>query len=696
MMILLGVLAIIFLFFLLFTSYNIGEFLTSRCGLTLNKWLTILVGYLGFVMMFQLLYYPAQWFQFSSVYLGICGGLFLVICLLFDLFRIKNVKKVFVNKAIWVILFLAFVCFFLYMRTLPHDYWYFDDCFYLPYMFDNAHARHLLMIEPRSGFDVSKLNSLYSYQGYYLIGSFFILAFDFLGSLFSFSFHYLSIVHYFLSMPTFVLLFISFYGMGQMITKEKKMRLLYYGLCVFYSVFLPYFANILNNVYMNGYIGIFALGTIFIPMIISFLHAYIQGDRRYVLCILVSFFAMISYASFSMFLIFVSLFTMLLYQIIKKEKIFFLDYFVMALPLVIYIFSFVFHEKSFLVIPMILLYLLVVFLYDYFHRRNTRLDERMTVIVSYGIKICLVLFLLGSFLFSILGFTSATVIDYMSRIITNYFPVYSNTEFYYFFVPITLFYLFTVFIFFYLVRKNRKLSFVSWWIALIIGVFLNPLTIGFVSTCLTGDAYERIFILILNPYILYFLYEEFIHKHFPYPKLVTIGIICLLSVPPLLLLKDFHYWVSVKGRSDKLTRLAQVDIDGANAIMDVSLKQGISRPLLATNIKNEYRIYDPRIQMLYTRLYHFEPDDKTTFADYQIDVFYHFLNGEVNNYDLIQYGNILDIVQNNHISFFVWHEEDSDIHMDPIFENEYQLLMKHSTKIYSARGYEIYYTGVEA
>ncbi len=695
-MILLAFLSILFLFFLLFTSYNFGEFLLDKCRLSLNKWLMILVGYLGFVMMFQLLYYPAQWFQLPSFYLGVTGGIFLFVCLVFDLFHLQNVKKVFGNKAIWIIFLLAFVLFFFYMRTLPHDYWYFDDSFYLPYMYDNAHANRILMIEPRSGFEVSKLNPLYSYQAYYLMGSFFILLFDFLGSIFSFSFHYLSVVHYFLSMPTFVLLLISFYGMGQMMSKERKSRFLYYGLCVFYSVFLPYFANILNNVYMNGYIGIFALGTIFMPMIVSFLHAYMKGDRRYVPLLFISFFAMISYASFSMFLVFVSLFTMLLYQILKKEEIHFSDYFVMAVALVVYCFSFVFHEHSVFILPMIVLYLLFLVGYDSFERKSKTFHLKMISFASFGVKFCLVLFLLGSFLFSVLGVTSATVIDYLSRIITNYFPVYSNTEFYYFFIPITLFYLFTVFVFFFLVRKNRSLSCHLWWIALIMGVFLNPLTISFVSTCLTGDAYERIFILIFNPYIFFLLYEEFIHKHFPYPKLVTLGMICLLSVPPLLLLKDFHYWVMVKGGSDKLTRLAQVDIDGAKAIMEVSYLHHISKPLLATNIKNEYRVYDPNIQMLYTRLYSFEPDDKTTFVDYQIDVFYHFLNGQVSNYDLIKYGNILDIVKNNHISFFVWHEEDHTIHTDPTFEQEYQSLMDHSTKIYSAGGYEIYYTGVDA
>lgn len=695
-MIVIAICSILFLFFLIFTSYNIGDFVFQKCHIKLNQWITILVGYLAIVMMFQLLYYPAEWFQLPSVYLLFAGGIFFICCLFFDIYHFRNLKKVFWNKTIWILFFVAFVLFFFYMRTLPHAYWYFDDSFYLPFMYENAYSNQILTVEARSGFDVLKTTNLYSYQGYYLMGSFFILLFDFLGSIFGFSFHYLTVVHYCMSVPTFVFLVMGIYGMANTLGTTRKEKFLYYGISIFYSVFLPYSANILNNVYMNGYIGIFALGTIFIPLVVYFIFQYLKGKKVYVLPIIISFFAMLSYASFSMFLIVICLFTMASYQVFKKDRVIILEYLLMAIPLVIYLASFVFNSHPILILLTIIMASILYVLYYRHSKKEKKIDEILYQVLVWCIKAVPVVFVLASFLVSMLRINETSVSNYFDRVVSIFFPIYSNIEFYYFFVPITVFYLFTIFLFFYLPRKEGKAGMSIWWMLIIVGVFLNPLTIGFVTTCLTGDVYERIFLLFMNPVILYGIYERFLSKHFPYQKIATLGIVLLMVVPPVLLWKDFHYWVNVSGKSEKDVRLSEQDIRGAKVVEDYMEQYDLDRPMLATISKNEYRIYNPNIEMLFTRLYHLEPDDDTKMDDYQVELLYNFLRGKVLQYDVIRYGTVIDAIENNHVSFVILDLENLSKNMvDPVYVSQYRLFVDHYTKIYETGRYEIYYTGVE-
>lgn len=694
-----GIIAVccfIFLFFLIFTSYNIGDAIFLKCNITLNKWLKILVGYLAIVMMFQLIYYPAEWFQLPSIYLFFSGIVFFLGCLVFDIYHFKNLKEVFWNKNIWIIFFIAFVLFFFYMRTLPHAYWFFDDSFYLPFMYENAYTDRLLSIEARSGFEVLKTNNLYSYQGYYLMGSFYILLFDFIGSICSFSFHYLTVVQYFMSVPTFVFLVMGIYGMGEIIADKRKNKFLYYGLSIFYSIFLPYSANILNNVYMNGYIGIFALGTIFVPLVVYFLLQYLKGEKKYVLPIIISFFAMLSYASFSMFLILIALFAMATYQVIKKEKLIIQEYLFMAIPFVIYCISFVFNTHSFLIIPSLILVIICYVLYYKHSLKEKKIDSILHRIVEWLIKAVPVVFVIGSFVLSIFRINQTSVSDFLNRVIEIYFPIYGNVEFYYYFLPITLFYLFTVFLFFYLPRKEKKANLSIWWLGIITVIFLNPLTIAFVSTCITSDVYERIFLLFLNPVVLYGIYRKFLTKYFSFSKVATLGIVLLLVVPPFLLLKDFHYWVEVSGKSEKDVRLSIREINGSKEISKYIEKYHLERPMLATVSMNEFRVYNPEIEMLYTRLYNLEPDEDTKLHDYQINLLYHFLNGSVANYEVRSYGTILDTISNNDISFVVLDIRDLAKHLtDPVYKEQYQLFVNYAEKIYETGTYEIYFTGVD-
>lgn len=694
-MLIIAISSILFLLVFLQTSFNVGNFIVKKFHLSINKWLKIIIGFFAIVAMFQLIYYPAQWFSLPSIYLFYGGITLFVFFFFFNLYYWKNIKEVFFNKSIWIILFIVFLLFFLYMRTLPSSYWFFDDSFYLPYMYENANATHILTTEARSGFDIFKMNGLYSFQGYYLIGSFLIILMNFIGTICSFSIHYLSVIYYFLAMPTLVLFIIGIYGLCQELTKTKKQKFLFYGLYIFYSIFLPYSANILNNIFMNSYMGIFALASLMVPLIIYFIFGYLKGNHNYIPFILLGFFAMLSYASFSMFLIIVCLYSMLAYQLIKKQEIRVKDYFYLAIPLLIFICSFIFNGHPYL--TLISLALITIFYLGYFlfSSRYEKINQVLLNIITWIVKLLPVLFVIGSFFLSILGLNAVSVSEFFDCVVSTFFPIYGNVEFYYFFLPITLFYLFFFFLYFYLSRKHHKISMSVWWTIIIAGVFLNPLTISFVTTCITQDVYERIFILFMNPFVFYLIIQKFL-SDFKYQKLVNVGIVLLITVPPLLLLKDFHYWVNVSGQSNKEVRLSERDIDATKEIQKYMDEYKIERPSLATSSKNEFRIYNPNIEMIFTRLYNLEADENTQVSDYQKDVLFHFLTGKVSNYEIIKYGNLLDILKQNKISFVVLDQENLDKNrIEPVYETQYQLLENHFKVIFENTYYKIYFTGVE-
>ena len=56
---------------------------------------------------------------------------------------------------------MAFIFFFLYMRTVPEEYFYYDDSFYFPLMYHNANTNKLFSIEPRVGTEVDSITSYY-------------------------------------------------------------------------------------------------------------------------------------------------------------------------------------------------------------------------------------------------------------------------------------------------------------------------------------------------------------------------------------------------------------------------------------------------------------------------------------------------------------------------------------------------------
>ena len=155
---------LIFIIFFLPTCYNVGDIVLKKLKFNFNKYITIFMGFVIIIAIFQMLYYPAMTLQLSSNYIFIVGLIINLFFLILYFKNIKNVKYVFFDKKMILILFGAFFIFFLYLNVMPHDLWYYDDSFYFPYMYDNANTDKLYSIEPRMGERVDKTNKLYTQQ----------------------------------------------------------------------------------------------------------------------------------------------------------------------------------------------------------------------------------------------------------------------------------------------------------------------------------------------------------------------------------------------------------------------------------------------------------------------------------------------------------------------------------------------------
>ena len=163
-----------YIFFLIFTCYNFGELILSKINIKFNKYLQIAIGFISIIALFQLVFYPVMVLQLGSIFLTIIGIIVLAFLIGLDIKKIKNIKTVFKDKWIFLLLFLTVIVFFIYMRAMPNDYWFYDDSFYLPLMSVNSNTDKLFSIEPRIGAETSKITSIYMYQGYYMVGSFII------------------------------------------------------------------------------------------------------------------------------------------------------------------------------------------------------------------------------------------------------------------------------------------------------------------------------------------------------------------------------------------------------------------------------------------------------------------------------------------------------------------------------------------
>lgn len=634
---------LVFLFLLLPTCYNVGQFVLDKLKINFNKYLTIFVGFISIISLFQIVYYPAMTLQLPSLYLTVTGSLITLFLLVMDIYNIEKIKHFYNDKFLILLLFVTCVIFFVYMRTAPYDYWYFDDSFYFPLMYENADTVKLFNVQPRSGEIISKINNMYASQGYYLIGSYIISIYNIFKNILSLKFNYMANVHYFMTFPTFLMLVFVISGLAKQISSKLWKKVLFVSLYIFSIIFLALDSNLLNNILMTGYIGVFVILTVLIPFLIYIIFEYIKGERKYAFLIAIFFMTMLSCASFSIFIIFILLYTTLLILYFMKKEKHLNDFAIMLLPAFLFLSDFVFSSNIVSFVLQIIIITLYA-LYFKFNKSILKLEDKIFNILKYFVIAFSVLpIILSALLIISKRKINCTTTEYLSTFVNALFPLFGSNDFHYSYIIVTIFNILYVALLLYLLlyRKQTMSTYILYFCC-IAGIFLNPFAIPFISTALTSETYNRIFVLIFNPILYYSVFEFFLDNI--NGKKVIMALCVLFSACCILVqLKEFQYWVSIVGRSDKMYRLRESDIVASEKLEKYASTNNIKDIKIAT-VHSELKIFNPEIYSLLDRTLKYIPDDTFTKRAYYISVLYYLNRGEIKQEYIDQFGEDFDDV----------------------------------------------------
>jgi len=703
-----------FLFILLPTCYLFGDIVLEKLKLEFNKYLKVCVGFISIISLFQILYYPAMILQLPSLYLTICGLAITLFLIFLDIKYFKKIKNFYKDKYILGILFMAFIFFFLYMRTVPEEYFYYDDSFYLPLMYHNANTNKLFSIEPRVGTEVNSISKYYMYQGYYLIGSFFISIFNIFKDIFSLKFSYVSIVLYFMSVPTFTILFFTFLGLIKQ-NELTKLEKILFGLCgLFYIIYLPIDSNIYNNIFMTGYSGVFSSLTVIYPFLMFVVFNFYK-HKNYKFLLVIIFFALLSYASFNLFNIVIILFIMLLFQMINNSEINYNDYLLLSFPALLYISAFLINNNFISMFIFIMIMLLYIIYFKFIIKKHNLISlnkfNKYFKPILLGISFFPVIASIIMVIFSIS--IKIDTLYYINTLINDFFPLFGSYKFHYSYIPITIFYIILCYLLIFNVYKRRYESAdkkVIWFIVLIGLIFLNPLAIPFISTTMTSEVFSRIFPLIFNPLVMFIILKPVINS-FKWKKCLAFLMIMFIVGISLTELKSLSYTVGQTGGSEKVYRMRPRDVIAYIKLEKYLNDYNVSNPVLASN-HSDMRILNPKIVSSYDRFISLTPNESfTKYAYYQLTLYR--LNQGIINTEYLQDGDTLyDAIKYLGVNLITVdikcldNEVIDDIGGVCVFDKEkvndarfieankiYNDLLKHLDLVYETDRYRLYYVG---
>lgn len=157
------------IFLILYTIHCTGMFICEKFNLKDD--FQIPIGFVFYLFILQLSYYPIQFYQLSSKWIMLFSSL---ITLFFVGYGVKNWKKSFKallkKEYLWIVVSTAVFCFVFYRISIAMDFS--DSSVYLNYIAQNIDIDHLNCFDFWTGKYQQPNEVFYIYQGYYHFGSF--------------------------------------------------------------------------------------------------------------------------------------------------------------------------------------------------------------------------------------------------------------------------------------------------------------------------------------------------------------------------------------------------------------------------------------------------------------------------------------------------------------------------------------------
>lgn len=565
-------------------SNGIGKLFLKENNKIYN--LRVPVGFLCFLGVLQIFYYPLQYFHISSNYSFYITLIISIVFLIIGITKIKKEDFQFLKDYhFWLLV----VFFFVVMKIIPSiDAT--DDEFYFPFIIDNAYNK-INSIHPQTG-QIYNMDPLHAYQGYYLFVSF---LYRIQHTLFN------SFIDIFVSFrTTFTLLFTIYFSNLLSFIKEKlyikNNKYIYYVLELLSILLIG--VHHLNHIYY----GSFVLFTIYIPVLIIIYNNYLKEKNNiYIIMTLLSGFGLLSFASSSLFLILILLSVMFSYEVIVNKKINFINYIVFSIPVLVYLCFITNCLYMILLIP-------IVFLI--FKKINNSINKFFLKWGKYIIYIVPIIFILGSLIYkNVLNLSLFS----KSILVFNTFMV-------------------LLLLYFALIKKE-KINFIIFSYILTVIIFYNPLTATFVSKIFTTeDVFYRISFITKNPlviisifvFILNALKNKKIYKYGIYLLIIGLTVIYCKNIYTLMIKNDDYNY-----KYNYILRESYETLDLGEKITNISGN--------VVSLDYSVRIYNPSLKV---KLYRFLKTNNSADSLFKVLFYNDNINSEFEN-DIKEYDYIV-------------------------------------------------------
>lgn len=468
------------------------------------------VGFVVFLTLLQLLYYPAQIFNLSFNW--IIGSSFIVL-IIGILLTLKNIKKVVENllRKDTLIVLGVFIVFIIVFSKLFIDIEFSDSPMYLNYISQNINIEQLNMFNLYTGLPGAEWDGLYLYQGYFHFASFLCWL--------------INIPFYLLGKPGYVEnIMISTWGLGMLyslissmfivnIIKYFKLKNKWFEFCLlfftlFYSNF--YYWRVAFSFYGNTF------RTLLATMLIFYAYRWLKEENeniKYVIPFIVG--AGLACSSSYLFISFAILYCLAVYLFVIKKERTFVDMSIFVLPIAIY--ATVMFCRSNLYIG---LAFLIVFSTYYLGRFTRPIRKLIINIEEFLFNNAKLIFFIVVPVAAILF--SAYINFFKPEYLYNYSYYFQDHQKYDMVKDYTFVYSFWIdnimnalrwigVILVIIYAKTKEDKFIKMMILLILFVFLNPLTTTAISYLIASNVFYRTVEVLFNPFteliLLIYIYQ---------------------------------------------------------------------------------------------------------------------------------------------------------------------------------------------
>lgn len=498
------------------------------------------IGFVVFIALIQILYYPAQIFNLSFNYI-IVTSLFLIgVGILLCLKNYKEVIKEFLNYKFLIVIISVLIFSFINSK-LYLDIELSDSATYLNYIAQNIDIDKLNMFNPITGVYGSEWDIYYLYQGYY---------------------HFASFLCWFVNINSFVFnvgsylanITVSTWGLGLIYSVFSSMFIInileyfeiknkWFLFCVgmyllFYSNF--YYWKIAFSFYGNTYRVVIG------ALLIFYIYRWIKegfNDIKHLFPIII--FAGLAFTSSFLFISFVIMFSLAIYLfMIEKEKVIY-EMFTFVFPIAFFgIIMFGKVYKVFLIVGIVFISIIYIGrLFKPIRRFMMSIDEFFYKNIKLIIIVTGVVLALASLYINLnIDKYVANYLHYFEDhqkydMIKDYFFVYSN-----YLDNILNVIRWIGIVLFVLKAKTNEDKFIKNLILITLLIFLNPLCTSAIAYFLTGIVYYRLIEVIFNP----FLELMFIISFYNFLKWNNIGQWCLkLSILFCVILGNVYSFINI-------------------------------------------------------------------------------------------------------------------------------------------------------